>query len=193
MLHLSLHLNNLTEGVSSLGPEPVTRNNPQAGCVFLLSLHTCLHPAPSLGCKSKPRAARRAAPQSASGTSGGRKSNLFDCDIICIANAAAITSMIKIKTIISNLLLWEASRAESRDWPQITLAMRDTDKNNKYKKSNLRRYLLCCASREAVSFISGCGSASGVTGQQLGVYSVVMKYVESTQQPALGFLTPLRT
>lgn len=81
-LNLTLHLNNLTEGVSSKGPEPVTRNNPQAGCGFLLPLQTSLHPSirptPSLACKSNPHAAQCSAPESVSDTSGGRKSNLFD-------------------------------------------------------------------------------------------------------------------
>lgn len=43
-LHLALHLNNLTEGVSSKGPEPVTRNNPQAAIVFPPHIRSSIPP-----------------------------------------------------------------------------------------------------------------------------------------------------
>lgn len=59
------------------------------------SIHPSIRPTPSLACKSNPHAAQCSAPESVSDTSGGRKSNLFDWDIICIGFTVAIRTVIK--------------------------------------------------------------------------------------------------
>lgn len=89
-LNLTLHLNNLTEGVSSKGPEPATRNNSQAK-LWMSAVPPRPHPPPhppSLVNQTHLR-------QSVSDTSGGRKSNLPDGDVDSIGFTLAITTRIK--------------------------------------------------------------------------------------------------
>lgn len=152
-------------------------------CISAFPLHVPLPP--TLPCKSKLHAAQSAAPQSASGTSGGRKSNLFDWDIICIVYTVAITTMIK--TIIPNPLLRKASSAETT--LLLWLAADNFSQAWREKKYPLEMYL--CIPWDCIIHFAMCLTIQhSVTGQQLCVYSVVMKSTESTQGPALCLSTP---